>query len=280
MAMRKINKPEISQEDVCNSFNNLEYRDRVLEKSEKYDEIIVDVEALYKDELSFIKLNKSYLDYMKKMYSNRFSNKQYSKQYKFYNQIRSLEKCCPYCNFYTRQVRQLDHYLPKSKFPSLAIVAKNLVPICKDCNEIKDDYYSFEESEQLIHPYYDVLIEDIFDFLQCSVIEDINIGFKFNIIKLSKWDDDDVFYKKLNFHFEKLKIDELYLSDFEAEFDVVLGELKMLYEDIDDEQIVRENLQRKVDVYFNNKVMPWRYAGFKSLLSSEWFFATYIPLKL
>lgn len=275
--MKKINKPNIKQEDVCSSFNKLEYQDRILEKSLKYDEIISEVECFYKEETNFIKNNKNFPDYMKKVYSSRFSNNKYTNIYEYYNQIRSAEKRCPYCNFYTRQVRQLDHYLPKAVFPSLSIVVSNLVPICKDCNEIKDAYYSFDKSKQLIHPYYDTQVEDIFNFLQCCVIEDLNIGFKFYIKKLNSW--DDVFYKKLKFHFEKLKIDDLYLSDFEAEFDIVFEELKMLYQEINDEQIVRENLQRKVDAYLNTKSMPWRYAGFKSLLSCTWFFETYFPLK-
>lgn len=276
--MRKINKPNISQENICNSFKKLEYRDRILEKSECYDEAILEVEELYKDETKFIESNKEYKDYMKKIYSNRFSNNQYINPYENYKKIRFAEKCCPYCNFYTRQVRQLDHYLPKAAFPSLSITANNLVPICKECNEIKDNYYSFNKSKQLIHPYYDVQVNDIFDFLKCSVIEDVNIGFKFYIRKLSDW--DDIFYNKLKFHFEKLNIDDLYLSDFEAEFDVVFEELKMLYEEINDQQIIRENLQRKTEAYFNTKKMPWRYAGFKSLLNCNWFFETYFPLKL
>ncbi|OSA94589.1 HNH endonuclease [Clostridium niameyense] len=275
--MRKINKPNISQEDVCNSFKKLEYRDRVLEKSEKYDEILLDVDKFYKEEKKFIQNNENYTDYMKKMYSSRFSNSQYTSLYEFYKQIRTAERYCPYCNFYTRQVRQLDHYLPKSVFPSLSISVNNLVPICKECNEIKDNYYSINKSEQLIHPYYDVQINDIFEFLQCSIIEDMNIGFSFYIKKLSNW--DDVFYDKLTFHFRKLKIDDLYLSDFEVEFDVVFEELKMLYQEIQDEKVIRENLQRKVDVYFNKKKMPWRYAGFKSLLNCKWFFETYFPIK-
>lgn len=275
--MRKINKPNISQENICNSFKKLEYRDRILEKSECYDEALLEVEELYKDETKFIENNEGYKDYMKKIYSNRFSNNQYINPYENYKKIRFAEKYCPYCNFYTRQVRQLDHYLPKAVFPSLSITANNLVPICKECNEIKDNYYSFNKSKQLIHPYYDIQVNDIFDFLQCSVIEDVNIGFKFYIKKLSDW--DDIFYDKLKFHFQKLNIDDLYLSDFEAEFDVVFEELKMLYKEINDEQIIRENLQRKAQAYFNTKKMPWRYVGFKSLLTCNWFFETYFPLK-
>jgi hypothetical protein len=275
--MRKINKPNIKQEDVCNSFKDLEYKDRILDKSGRYDEIILDIEKFYNDEIAFMKKDEKYLTYMEKMYSNRFSNSKYNSQYEYYQKIRSAEKCCPYCNFYTRKVRQLDHYLPKTKFPALAIAVNNLVPICKDCNEEKKAHYSIKKTEQLIHPYYDEQLEDVFEFLQCSIVEDMNIGFRFYIKKLDNW--DDVFYEKVKFHFVRLKIDDLYLSDFEAEFDVAFEELKILYKQINNEQIIRDNLQRKVESYLNTRSMPWRYVGFKSLLNCSWFFTTYFPLK-
>ena len=44
---------------------------------------------------------------------------------------------------------QLDHFLPKSKYPLLALSFYNLIPVCPECNRIKRD-------EVLdIHPYND-----------------------------------------------------------------------------------------------------------------------------
>lgn len=272
--MKKIMIPNISQEEICNSFKELKYKDRIIEKSKQYSNNIVDVEKLYNDEVKFIENDKDYLDYMKNIYKNKLSNKGYPYLYQYYDKIKSAQNVCPYCNFYTRQVRQLDHFLPKSVFPSLSISVNNLVPICKDCNELKGNYFSKEKSKQLIHPYYGIEIDDIFEFLKCSIIEDKNIGFKFHIKKLDKWTDD--FYYNILLHFEKLKIDALYLSEFEAEFSIVLEELIMLYEERKNEEIVYDNLKRKVDLYFNKKIMPWRYAGFQSILNCKWFFNTYI----
>lgn len=245
-----------------------------MEKCEKYEDVISKVEENFNDEKEFILNHSEYKDYMKKMYSSRFSNNQYADSYKYYKQIRNSQKYCPYCNFHTREVKQLDHYLPKSKFPSLSIVVNNLVPICKDCNEKKDDYYSFNKSKQLIHPYYDHKIEDVFEFIQCEIIEDkMIIGFKFYVKKLSHW--DDIFHEKIKFHFKKLEIDKLYLSDFNTEFDVYLNELKAMYEITKSKEMVRNSLQIKVNTYYKMKVMTWRYAGFKSLLNSDWFFENY-----
>ncbi|MDU1855817.1 MAG: HNH endonuclease, partial [Clostridium baratii] len=224
-------------------------------------------------ENKFQKINEDYSDYMKKMYSSRFSNKQYKNIYKFYQEIRSKEKYCPYCNVPTREVRQVDHYLPKSNFPGLALVVKNLVPICKDCNEVKGNYYSLDKENQLIHPYYDIEMIDAFEYIECSIIEKTDIGFQFSIKKLDSW--SDIFYKRVVFHFKKLKIDEIYLSDFIAEYDIYIDELKKCYEILNTKDAIKMLIEKKVETYYDKKIMPWRYAGFKSLLESKWFFETF-----
>ena len=59
-------------------------------------------------------------------------------------------KTCPYCNRqYTFTIDknakhmsirpQLDHFLPKSKYPLLALSFYNLIPACPECNRIKRD---------------------------------------------------------------------------------------------------------------------------------------------
>lgn len=268
--MRKINKPNIKQDDICNSFNSLKYKDRIIEKSNNYEIIINDIKKNLDDEKAFQTKHNDYTEYMKKMYSERFSKRQYENLYKFYQEIRGGEKYCPYCNMPSRMVRQIDHYLPKAKFPSLSIVAKNLVPICKDCNEIKGEYYSLNMENQLIHPYYDTEMVDSFEYIECTIIESDNIGFKFNIKKLDHW--SDVFYKRIIFHFEKLEINKIYLSDFIAEFDVYIEELKKSYIDLGGRDIIKKLIKFRSESYYEKKIMPWRYAGLKALLESEWFF--------
>lgn len=59
-------------------------------------------------------------------------------------------RTCPYCNRqYTFTIKQsktspsirpqLDHFLPKSKYPLLALSFYNLIPACTECNRIKRD---------------------------------------------------------------------------------------------------------------------------------------------
>ena len=63
--MRKIKIPDISQEDVCDKFKNLKYRDIVLENDKDYEKELNNVGELYDRELEKIEKDKEYLEYMK-----------------------------------------------------------------------------------------------------------------------------------------------------------------------------------------------------------------------
>lgn len=45
---------------------------------------------------------------------------------------------CPICRAGTPDT--LDHYLPKGKMPTLAVVPNNLIPTCSACNSAKHEY--------------------------------------------------------------------------------------------------------------------------------------------
>lgn len=267
--MRKISIPKIEQIELCNSFTDLQYVDRIIEINNQYEERISDLSAFSNEENMFIETNPEYKDYMKKMYSQRFANKGYPNQYKFYQEIRSSQKYCPYCNYPTREVKQIDHFIPKSKFPSLSLVVKNLVPICKECNEIKEAFFSIDKRKQFIHPYFDNGIEESFNFIKCKLIEDENIGFKFYIKKLDEW--DDTFFDKVKFHFEKLGIDKLYLSDFITDYDVSFTEYRNLYKICGRKDYIIMLLENKIKTYADRNIMPWRYSGYRCILENEWF---------
>jgi hypothetical protein len=60
---------------------------------------------------------------------------------------------CPFCA--QRDVRTLDHYLPRSAFPEFAVLPMNLVPCCFDCSHAKLDHAPAAFSDQVFHPYFD-----------------------------------------------------------------------------------------------------------------------------
>lgn len=56
---------------------------------------------------------------------------------------------CPYCSI--NQVSQLDHFMPRSQYPALAVCRMNLVPLCGVCNLKKTD----DDFMLYTHAYYD-----------------------------------------------------------------------------------------------------------------------------
>lgn len=96
-------------------------------------------------------------DYMKKVYQNRFSNgvTKYVDRNETYNSYALFEKMnlkvCPYCEHefidvvkvmngaQIKRTLEFDHFYPKGndEYPGLAMCFYNLVPSCKDCNQLK-----------------------------------------------------------------------------------------------------------------------------------------------
>ena len=60
---------------------------------------------------------------------------------------------CPLCG--VRVVATIDHHLPKSRYPDLAMTPVNLVPCCMDCNTNKRAIFPTAGEEETLHPYYD-----------------------------------------------------------------------------------------------------------------------------
>lgn len=269
--MRKIDLPNITQTEVCDAFKNLKYKQRILDNSEHYKEYLNNLQPLFDDEQSMKCSDEKYAEYMKKLYTGQFAHKGCC-TYKFYNIIRSSQHTCAYCSSSSRSVSQLDHYLPKSIFPSLAVSPVNLIPICSDCNSKKGDYYSIKKDEMIIHPYFDDFANLSFDFIKCTVIEKVPIGFSFSIEKLQGW--SDCTYNRVVKHFQMLGLEDLYRTDFEAIFEPYVRFFKMVYEDgnIDD---VKKTIMQLIKSYKSSNTFPWHYAGFNAILNSEWFFKNF-----
>lgn len=76
----------------------------------------------------------------------------------YYELIRGTATCgkCPICGS-SGGTTELDHYLPKSIFPTLCVTPDNLIPICSTCNKRKRATYSLEKNARPFHLYYDRL---------------------------------------------------------------------------------------------------------------------------
>ena len=90
-----------------------------------------------------------------KVYEQKFVKKN-SVGRKYYDIIMGNAKGrCPICG--GGKLKNLDHFLPKSKYPLLCVTPLNLIPTCRDCNmgkgaEVSDDYYEIP-----FHPYLETM---------------------------------------------------------------------------------------------------------------------------
>lgn len=94
---------------------------------------------------------------MEYLYEQRFvgKNKRTAKL-PYYSMLISNIDVCPFCgNAMGTSGFQLDHFMPKSRYPVFAVSPINLVPCCSACNRAKYEYVPENESSQIIHPYYD-----------------------------------------------------------------------------------------------------------------------------
>lgn len=96
---------------------------------------------------------------LRKVYTEKFARKN-SPGRKYYNEILSQTPngVCPICGI--RAVSTLDHYLPKSKIPTLSVTPSNLIPSCRDCNMDKQERMKLEPQKTPVHLYFDNIPAD------------------------------------------------------------------------------------------------------------------------
>lgn len=273
--MKKIALPNVNQSAIYDCLEDLIYKKEMSKASKEYLSHLKNVECLYQKEDKKIKCDNIYKNHILDLYKNKFT-RQSAKAYEYYKRIRESIKYCPYCNFPRRDASELDHYLPKSKFPILTFTVGNLVPICPYCNKKKLSYFSFKSEEMLVHPYFDEFIAEPLKYIACEILNKLKIDFHFYIKKKEEWNMEE--FKKVEFHFQMLKLWDLYHSDFSSEFTSYFEELILIYQD--EERVgVEKALERKLKS-MNDNYKPWMYAGFSALLNSEWFLGDYLPKKV
>nr|WP_321222224.1 hypothetical protein [uncultured Psychroserpens sp.] len=162
---------------------------------------------------------------LKGIYTDRLVNKN-NKGRKYYNSIfiSAPNGKCPFCN--VKQVRTLDHYLPKSKYPILSITPNNLVPSCSDCNKDKLVDSPTNSEEETLHPYFDD-IED-YDWLKAKIITLNPITFEYYVLPPDDW--PTLLRERLRNHFASYLLNELYSIHAIEEFENIKQQITILFE--------------------------------------------------
>jgi hypothetical protein len=143
------------------------YAERVRECAERFAAAARRAALHELDQLGFGPYEESERKLLADVYNNRIVGSVPSFGRVLYEKLLNLVEVCPLCR--VGRVRTIDHHLPKSLFPYLAVVPDNLVPACSDCNKAKGNTAPFRNDEQTLHPYFD----DIGDqrWLAARVIE-------------------------------------------------------------------------------------------------------------
>ena len=221
--MKKIDEPDFKVSDVCDT--------AITDSSNKEDKNIKDVftqvdSAGWKAQLEFHE--RIYLDNRHQLYTMEEMDDAYgitvkqmegiftycmtgSRTYK--DRLYSLAPDrCPICDKrWGFNDKNLDHVLPKSKFPQFAITPHNLVTTCDTCNKRKHDGHGKDESTGVFNAYFHEV--SLAKYIKCYIYAsrgDIVVNVHLISFDESEIQDENQ-YQRLKYWFEKLyDLDQMY----------------------------------------------------------------------
>lgn len=171
---------------------------------------------------------------------------------------------CPYCGH--RRVRQLDHFLPKAKYPSFSVTPLNLVPSCSDCNKDKLDGDANELVDLPLHPYFDDI--DNVCWLKAEVEEEPGGIFLFEVDSHCELPVSDL--QRLSKQFDKLNLGELYTIEANDEIASIRLNLRRQHQ-IDGAPSVRAHLEDQFISANSHRRNAWKTALYNAAYQSDWF---------
>lgn len=171
---------------------------------------------------------------------------------------------CPLCG--VREVSTLDHFLPKAKFPSLAVAPYNLVASCGDCNDEKDELSPANAGQQLLHPYFDEV--QGFRWLYAEVVVGSPASLRFYVDAAGA--PSALLGTRIEHHFKSLKLAKLYTSRAGDQVAEIAARLRKLHT-AGGLNAVRFHLQEERDSCAAVRINAWRVATFDALAASDWY---------
>lgn len=264
--MQRINKIQVSVDEIIEvcieNYRNSDLRQRfkdsikfILDYSNDFDKRIIE-NSIHRLIVHDTVNNISKLE-MTNLYNDKFV-KAKTPGRKFYDQIilSSRNGMCPLCE--SRSVSTLDHFLPKSKYPTLAVTPSNLVPICWDCNNKKSNTSITSEYNLPLHPYFDNLGDKV--WLKVNFTD--NFTPIYSVCKSLEW--DEILYNRVTNHFDNLQLNRLYSINASSE---IIG-LKNKW----------ITIRNKADINYVFTDIHESFVSFESIDSNSWKTALYRAL--
>lgn len=189
----------------------------------------------------------------------------------YYDIIKSIPPfgICPLCG--QRKVSTLDHYLPKTKYPTYSITAYNLIAACYECNKIKLATSFKARENETIHPYYDNFDDAI--WIKARIIEGEPVGFYYYVEKPTEWPKEKC--ERAKSHFSIYQLNELFASHAANEFNNNLQFYIDNYK-VGGEEKLKEHINECLLSRERVRLNSWENAMLRALYNSKWFFNNYL----
>jgi hypothetical protein len=201
---------------------------------------------------------------MDSVYTSRMAGQKGPGRWIYDDILASAKGRCPLCA--QRAVTTLDHHLPKSHYPALAVAPINLVPSCTDCNKLKLAKYPRVPEEVTLHPYFDNV--DDARWLVAQVIEQVPASLRFLVAPPPTW--GDLLAERTIRHFAALKLSALYGSEAAEELLNIRHQLVALLESGGVEQ-VQGYLSERAQSCSAGRLNGWRAAAYEAWAANDWF---------
>jgi len=171
---------------------------------------------------------------------------------------------CPLCS--QRLVTTLDHHLPKTQYPRLSVVPFNLVPACSDCNKSKLTKYPTCSEEEMFHPYYDNIDNDL--WLNALIRPMTPPTILFYVNPSANW--NTLLTGRINYHFNSLELNKLYSTHAAVELTQINQTLQSLFNNSGSSGVKNYLLEGYESRRYPNQ-NSWQAAMYKAMADDEWF---------
>lgn len=182
-----------------------------------------------------------------------------------YDKIRalSLGKLCPSCGF--GQVKTLDHYLPKSKFPLYSVLPANLIPSCRDCNTGKHSESASNAESLPIHPYFDRQHFFCDQWIVATVLQTEPATLIFKVSPPESW--DSLSKARASAHFKSYDLADRFSVRVGEQLAILRHQLARFTDPLSRGDHLREMAEDFEQIHKNS----WQTAMHQALAASTWY---------
>jgi len=282
--MRKIEKPNIDLDEIVNdcitNYRDIDLRDRFkqsIPKIKEYTNTFEDsiLSMTIHNFKSSSKIGKVSSDEMQKLYIEKFSKDGHLAR-KHYDEIMALApfRKCPYCA--TKEVRTLDHYMPKSKYSALSVSPINLIPCCRDCNTTKKDVRYTKYTDTHIHPYFDNIDTHIWLTANLKLDSDKTLSITYTVIKPDEWNDD--LFNRVLTHFYTFDLNNVFSFKAIDEINNITPKFRDVFLKTNNLDIVYQDLHETLKSHQENCLNSWQTALYQALIKDNTYIKKYLPI--